>query len=85
MGAFCLELPVLPVPKYLFWVQEAFSRNFIKYIFNSFLSLFSFWDPIMQVLEHVMTGSDDWLGTPEVLWLVLTYWMVRSGPGHFVG
>ena len=30
---------------FLLQVQEVFSHNFIKYIFDTFLSLFSFWSP----------------------------------------
>ena len=39
---------------FLSHVREVFSYYFFKYFLRSFLSLFSFWDPIVQMLVHLL-------------------------------
>ena len=56
---------MLSVPGYLFPSSGLgrFSHNFLKYIFNPLLSLFSFWDPydvdvsILSVITELLISS----------------------------
>jgi len=57
-GLSCLGLSVLPgLDYFLFHVRELFSYYLFKYFLRSFFSLFSFWDPIVQMSVCLMLSQ----------------------------